>query len=342
MTTTNARPNQPAGAVILELLTGKWISQAITTAARLDLARHLSKGPASVAELAASSSANERALLGLLRALASVGIFSETEDGRFENTALSDALRADVPGSARALALFLGDAPTWNAWRELPYTIRTGKSAFKHANGSFPYEFFPKDPELAYFDEAFTNFSNQEMDAIHRAFDFSKIDTLVDVGGGQGAMLCSTLARNSRQTGILFDQPRVLEGASRVLATFGVGARCKLVGGDFFEGVPGGADGYMLKHVLFNWDDDRAVAILRSIRKAMASAGRLIIIDPVIQPGIGQTFAKFMDLEMMVLYEGGCQRTEAGFSKILGAAGFKVARVVSTDAPSSVLEALPA
>src|SRR5262249_1026434 len=161
---------------------------------------------------------------GLMRALASVGIFRERETGTFENTPLSEILRAKTPGSMRSMALFIGDTPTWNAWGDLVYTVRTGKSAFKHVNGVPPDQYFSKHPEAGlYFNDAFTGFSRQEMDAIHAAFDFSGIKTLVDVGGGLGAMLCSSLARNPEQQGILFDQPHVLGGSEAVIASFGVG-----------------------------------------------------------------------------------------------------------------------
>jgi hypothetical protein len=331
----------PAPALVLQMLTGKWISQAISTAAQLKLADYLADGSKSIDELASASKTNARALRGLLRALASVGVFAERSE-RFENTPLSDTLRTASPRSLRPLALFLGDQPTWRAWGELPYVVRTGKSGFRQAHGELPYEYFAKHPEAgSYFNEAFTSFSAQEMDAIHRIFDFSQVEVLADIGGGQGAMLASILQKNPRQKGILFEQPHVIQGAEPVIASFGVASRCEVSAGDFFEKVPSGADGYLLKHVLFNWNDDDALRILNAIRRAIPSSGRLFVIDPVIKPESGQTFAKFLDLEMMVLYDGGCQRTEAEFTRLLERARFKVQKVVDTEAPSSIIEAVP-
>jgi hypothetical protein len=342
MANTTDSTTPPPPALVLQMLTGKWVSQAISTAAQLRIPDLLAAGARSLEDLAAESQTNTRSLLGLLRALASVGVFAERSDTRFENTPMSEVLRSDAPRSMRALALFLGDQPTWRAWGELPYTIRTGRSAFRQAHGELPYEYFAKHPEAAsYFNEAFTSFSAQEMDAIHKAFDFSKTETLVDVGGGQGAMLASILRKNARQRGILFDQSHVVRGAEAIIASYEVVQRCEIMGGDFFVSVPAGAEGYLLKHVLFNWNDDDALKILTSVRRAMPPEGRLYVIDPVIQPGNGQTFAKFMDLEMMVLHDGGCQRTQAEFAKLLERAAFKMLRVVDTEAPSSIIEAAP-
>jgi hypothetical protein len=340
--TTDSPTTPPPPALVLQMLTGKWVSQAISTAAQLRIPDLLVAGPQSLEDLSTASQTNARSLLGLLRALASVGVFAERGETRFENTPLSEVLRSDVPRSMRALALFLGEQPTWRAWGELPYTIRTGRSAFRQAHGELPYEYFAKHPEAAsYFNEAFTSFSAQEMDAIHKAFEFSAAETLVDVGGGQGAMLASILRKNARQKGILFDQSHVVRGAEGVVASYEVVPRCEIVGGDFFVSVPAGADGYLLKHVLFNWNDEDALKILTNVRRAVPPKGRLYVIDPVIQPGSGQTFAKFMDLEMMVLYDGGCQRTQAEFAKLFDRAGFKLLRVVDTEAPSSIIEAVP-
>jgi hypothetical protein len=342
-TVSNPPPQLPPSLAIMQMLTGKWISQAISTAAQLNLADHLASGPKTANELAPLSRANERALCGLLRALASVGVFAETNVGEFHNTPLSETLRAKTPGSIRAMAVFFGDHPTWNAWGDLAYTIRTGRSSFEHVNGASAYEYFRKHADSTpYFNEAFSANSAQEVEAIHRGFDFSHLATLVDVGGGQGALLCSILRKNAGQNGKLFDQPHVVAGADSQIAAAGVGGRCTIVGGDFFKEVPRGADGYLLKHVLFNWNDERAIALLSSIRRAMTDDSRLFVIDPVILRGNGQIFEKFLDLEMRVLYDGGGERTEAEFRTIFKAAGLALVRMVHTESPTcSILEVAP-
>src|SRR5262249_1933239 len=154
---------------------------------------------------------------------------------QFANSPLSEALRARAPGSMRAMALLFGDHPTWAAWGELAYTVRTGKSSFERVNGSPTFEYFRKHADTTgYFNETVSANSAQETEAIHRAFDFSELESLVDVGGGQGALLCSILKRNPQQRGTLFDQPHVVVGADAVIAASGVGPRCSVAGGDFF------------------------------------------------------------------------------------------------------------
>lgn len=342
MTTPPNEPAMPPSVALVQMLSGKWISQAISTAAKLDIADHLSDGPKSLSELAENTSTHPRALMGLMRALSSIGMFTETPDSLFANTPLSSALCAEAAGSVRSLALFIGDRPSWDAWGELVHAVRTGTSAFKHVHGELPYEYFGKRAkECAYYDEAFTNFSNQEMDAVLRVTPFSNVARLIDIGGGLGTMLCASLRANPKQYGVLFDQPHIVRGAGPIIESFGVGDRCEVVGGDFFESVPQGGDGYLIKHVLFNWDDERALQILTNIRRVMSKEARLFVVDPVIRPGMGQTFAKFLDLEMMVLHDGGCQRTEHEFRELLSRAGFEILKLVDTDAPSSVIEAVP-
>jgi hypothetical protein len=342
MTTTSSSPeNLPAPLALLRMLTGKWVSQAISTAAQLNIADHLANGPKSPSELAVLSRSNERVLCGLLRALASVGVFTEDTSGQFANSPLSEALRVKAPGSMRAMALLFGDHPTWAAWGELAYTVRTGKSSFERVNGLPTFEYFRKHADTTgYFNEAFSANSAQETEAIHRAFDFSGLESLVDVGGGQGALLCSILKRNPLQRGTLFDQPHVVVGADAVIAASGVGPRCSIAGGDFFGDLPTRAGGYILKHVLFNWKDERATEILKAVRRAMAPSSKVFVIDPVILPGPGQTFEKFLDLEMRVLYEGGGERTSEEFRELFAAAGLRLDRIVHTDLPTcSILEA---
>ena len=339
--TPNRAQELPPPVAILQLLTGKWISQAISVAAELSIADHLANGALTPAELATRVDADGLSVERLLRALASVGVFAQDSTGRFENTQLSDALRGNGPGSMRAMAVFFGNHPTWDAWGELIHSVRTGESAFGRVHGMLPFEYWSKNPKAgAYFNDAMTGFSTQELGAIHRAFDFSSIQTLVDVGGGHGVLLCSSLQRNRDQYGILFDQPQVIAGAKASVAQAGVGTRCQLVAGNFFEQIPQG-DGYILKHILHDWNDAQALAILKAIRRAASSDSRLIVIEAVMATGNQPDFAKLMDLEMLVLYDGGRERTAADFSRLLAAAGFKLSQVIPTDSVASILVAHP-
>jgi hypothetical protein len=341
MTDAFRETNLPPTVAILQMLTGKWISQSISVVASLGIADHLGDTPMTARELAALAGAHEGALHRVLRALASVGVFAEEAPGRFRHTPLSSALRADAPGSMRSMAIFFGDRPTWNAWGELEHSVRTGEPSFEKVFGAPYFEYNAAHPESScHFNAAMTGFSIQEVEAIHAAFDFSSVRTLVDVAGGQGALLTSALLRSPAQRGILFDQPAVIEGAREGIARAGLAERCELVGGSFFEAIPEGADGYMMKHILHDWNDEDAAAILKNVHRAAAPGAKLFVIDAVIEPGNEPGFAKLMDLEMLVLYDGGRERTLAELEALFTASGFALERVVPTASPAAVVEAV--
>lgn len=324
---------------MLDLLAGKWVSQAITVAAELGIADRLAGGPGTVDDLAAACGAHTDSLHRLLRALASVGVFAEDDAGRFANTALSDTLRTGVPGSMRSMALMFGGRPAWAAWGELRQSIRTGDSAFKTVHGAYAFDYMKGDPEFGrIFGAAMTAFSAQELSAIHAAFDFSQVGTLVDVAGGHGAFLLSVLQRNPGQRGILFDKPEVIQLARGAVRASPAARRCALVAGDFFDEVPTG-DGYLLKHILHDWNDDLAAQILTSIQRAAEPGARLFVIDALVEPGNAPGFAKLLDLEMLVFYNGGRERTLAAVEKLFAATGFRLLRVVPTHSLMNVIEA---
>ena len=343
MSMTSGIGTAPAGtAELLNHLTGKWISQAISVAAELRIADHVADGPKTVIQLAELTECHAASLHRLLRALASVGVFAESQDGQFENTTASAALRSDIEHSMRPMARFFGDHPTWSAWGELCHSIRTGQAAFDKVHGSKFFEYLSEHPEVAeYFNDSMTTFTAREIELIPQVVDFSGIRTLVDVGGGHGIMLCSILKANPQQQGILFDQPHVLSGAEAIIAAAGVASRCELVSGNFFEYIPEGADGYLLKRVLHNWSDDDALKILKTLRRAMRASGRLFVIDPAIREGNDASFTKLLDLEIMVLYQGGRERTERQFNRLFQASGFEVVRWIDPGCASCVLEARP-
>lgn len=324
---------------VLDLLAGKWVSQAISVAAELGVADQLGAGPRSVDDLAAACGAHSDSLYRLLRALASVGVFTEDDRGRFANTALSDTLRCDAPGSMRSMAMMFGGRPAWDAWGEFRSSIRTGECAFKSVYGAYAFDYMKGDPQFGQiFGEAMTAFSAQELDAVHAAFDFSGVPTLVDVAGGHGAFLLSSLEKNPAQRGILFDQPEVIELARDKISGSPAAARCSLVAGDFFADVPAG-DGYVLKHILHDWNDDLATKILNTIHRAAKPGAKVFVIDAVIEHGNHPGFAKLLDLEMLVLFNGGRERTRSAMEKLFAAAGFRLQRVVPTHSLMHVIEA---
>jgi hypothetical protein len=327
----------PPEAVVAQMIFGKWVAMALSVAAKLRVADSLAAGPKSVPDLAAETGTHPMSLYRVLRALASVGVFAEDADGRFRQTPLSQVLRSDVPGSMRAVADYCGADWSWRPWGRLLDAVRTGRTAFDEVFGEPAFAYLAKHPdESAVFNEGMTEFSAQESPAAAEAYDFSPFGTVVDVGGGHGHLLCTILAKYPGPTGIVFDAPHVAEGATPRITAAGLERRCRAEGGDFFAAVPAG-DAYVLKHIIHDWPNDKAAAILRNCRAAARPGAKLILVEMVIPPGNGPSPGKLLDLEMLVVASGK-ERTEAEYAELLAAAGWRLKRVVPTTAPTSVIE----
>jgi predicted O-methyltransferase YrrM len=340
---TEAQHSEPpapgARRALFELIAGKWISQAISVGADLGIADILKEGPRSAAEIAKVAGASEDGVFRLLRALTSVGLLSSKPGRRFALTASGNYLRSDVPGSLRGWARFVGHAITWRPWGELAYSVRTGQPAFNHVFGMPVFDYLAEHADAAaILNEAMTSTSSIDANAVVQAYDFSDIHSLVDIGGGHGLLLATILKANPRMRGILFELPHAIDGAAALLQRAGVADRCELVGGDFFRSVPEGGDAYVLKLVIHDWDDDRAVQILRNCHRVMPPKARLILVEYVLEPGDEPDFGKFVDLEMLVLNAGGRERTEPEFRDLLAMAGFELTQIARTATPKSVIE----
>lgn len=320
------------------MMTGYWVSQMLYAAAELGLADRLAQEPRTADALASATGTHPRSLYRLLRALASVGIFSEGPDGRFALTPLAEILRSDAPGSQRAtVRMMVGQF--YEAWGGLLESLRTGRSAFEILHGQPFFAFLGQHPEQArIFDDAMTAFNERKTRAALDAYDFSDVPVLADVGGGNGANLASTLERYPAMRGILFDLPDVV--ARSGLSRSDVADRCEVVGGSFLERVPAGADAYLLRHIVHNWSDDQALAILKNVRTAMHPKARLLVVERVIPPGNEPLFGKLMDLTMLVVH-GGRERTEDEFRGLLEAADLQLTRIVPTASDVSVIEGRP-
>jgi len=320
------------------MITGYWISQAIYAAAKFSIADHLKDGPKSVDELAEITSTDAGALYRLLRALASRGIFAEGESRQFSLTPLAEPLQRDVPGSKRALALMSGDEH-FRAWAQIDYSIQTGSVAFEKVYGKPIFDYLGDKPDKAQiFDAAMVGIHGRESNAILDAYDFSDIDVIADIGGGNGSQIISILEKHPSLNGILFDLPHVIERARKQIESAGLSGRCAMATGSFFDAVPEGADAYIMRHIIHDWDDEKSLAILRNCHQAMSSDGKLLIVESVIPPGNEPFGGKFLDL-VMLLIPGGKERTEDEYRALLGKAGFELARVVPTNAEVSVIEA---
>ena len=333
----------PAQDTVLGLLTGYWVSQLIYVAARLGIADELTGGPRTVTVLAKKVGAHEPSLRRVLRALASLGIFAETANGRFKLTPLAATLRSDVKGSLRPFALMMADTYNWNAWGQLLHGTRTGQLPFDHVYGMPLFEYLREHPNAdREFSAAMASISGPEADAIARGLDFGRFKTVIDVGGAHGHLLATVLGRHRKVRGILYDQPQVVAGAaaSGFITARGIADRCSVQGGNFFTSVPAGADAYMMKYIIHDWTDDQCVRILGNCRRAMAPDGRVLVVEHVIRPGNAPDWGKLLDVNMLVL-PGGQERTREEFAALFTRAGLRLKRIHKTAAALSILEAAP-
>jgi hypothetical protein len=330
--------NLPPQVVMLQMVTASWISQSLYAAAKLGIADFLQDGSKSSDELATLTGVKAQPLYRLLRALASVGIFAEQEPGYFSLTPLAECLVSDVPGSMRALAIMCG-TEHYQAWGGIIHSLKTGESAFAHLSGMPLFEYLLQKPESArIFNQAMTSVSSIENSATITGYDFSGIHQLVDVGGGHGSLITSILQAYPKMRGILFELPPVIASAKDFITTTEVSEQCELVAGNFLEFVPSGGDAYILKNVLHNWDDERAIKILKNCHSAMKEDGKLLVVERVIPSGNEPFFGKFLDLMMMVMFSGSAERTEQEYRKLFEASGFRLSKIVSTPSEICVIE----
>jgi hypothetical protein len=329
--------------LLMNLISGKYLSQAISVAAELGVADVLGNGVKSAAEIAAAVNASEDGVYRLMRALASVGLFKPSDKRKFKLTPLGKLLRRDSVTSVRGFSCLIGHNSTWLPWGDLRHSVRTGEPAFDHVFGVPIFEYLGKTPEAsAVFDAAMTSLSTFESTAVVNACNLSRIGTIVDIAGGRGYLIAAILKANRKTRGILFDLPHVTSGAAELLRERGVAARCEIVSGDFFTSVPDGADAYIMKHIIHDWDDERAAQILRTCHRAMPSGARLLLVDVVIPTGNGLPYGKLLDLEMLVMTPRGRERTREEFRDLLKQSGFRLTRVTPTSTYLSVVEAIKA
>ena len=329
----------PGETVLTQILMGSLASQALYVGAKLGIADLLIDGPKHVNELATAADADAPSLYRVLRALASLGIFAEQDDKVFALTPTAELLRSDVPNSLRDVAIFWGEDWHWEVWGKILYSVRTGKSAWAQIHGEQVFDYFAKNEEASrIFNRAMSSFSSLATKAVVEAYDFTGINTLIDIAGGEGRLLNGVLERYPSMRGVLFDLPHVIESARQ---TTSVGDRCDYATGDFFVSVPTGGDAYIMKHIIHDWDDERALTILKNIRQAMNPGGRVLVVESVIVDGNGQDFGKLLDIEMLVS-PGGKERTAAEYEELLSRAGLRLTRIVPTKSPYSVIEAVAA
>lgn len=331
----------PPPAMLLQLLTGGWVAQTLCVLAELGVADELAGGPLGAAELAQRVGAHAGALHRLLRAAASVGVFRSEPDGRFALTPMAEHLRRSHPGSLHATAVMFGREHS-RAWCDLIGSARTGEIAFDRVYGKSWWAHLQEHPDsAAVFNRAMTDLSRQHHRALLAAYDFRPFRRIIDVGGGHGTLLSLVLGAAPAATGAVYDLPQVVAGAQATFEAAGLGARAEAIGGDFFSAVPPGADAYILSHIIHDWEEPKALAILRTIRAAIAPGGRLLLVETVIPEGDEPHLGKWLDLNMLAMV-GGRERTAREYGELYRAAGFELVRVVPTAAPISLIEGRPA
>lgn len=326
---------------LMRLINGYQVSQALHVAAILGLADQLKEGPKSYDAVAKACGADPTSLYRLLRALATVGVFHETDNKEFSLTQLGHCLTSDAPGSTRNYARWIGTPGQWRSWGNLLHSIKSGESALHFTYGMDAWTYRMQHPEeRAIFDSAMTGNSRYEAQAVLEAYNFSQFAWVVDVGGGQGLLLKTILLACPGTRGILFDQPQVVASADQTLASGDLAQRCEIIGGSFFESVPKDGDVYVMKAIIHDWDDPTSIEILRTCRRAMSATAVLVVIERVIGPPNEIPEGKFSDLNMMVQY-GALERTREEFNGLLKSGGFDMTEVVPTRSPLSIIVAHP-
>jgi SAM-dependent methyltransferase len=336
---TDNQPQDTGPARLLELYDNMIQARAIQIAAELGIGDHLAGGPRASGDLAAATSTHPEAMYRLLRLLAGCGVFTEVAPGRFGLTSLGAHLREDHPQSVRAI--MVGGGLFARVFADAMHSVRTGAATFPQTYGEPLFTYLRHHPDQgALFNAIMADFSRLQGTAVTDVYDFTGARLIVDVGGGDGALLSAILRACPQTAGVLFDQPEVADAARKQIAAGGLADRCAVVGGDFFHDTPPGGDLYLLKWIIHDWPDPQAADILRTCRRAMSPDGRLLLIEQVVPAGDTPHPSKVMDFSMLVLLQGR-ERTRDEYGALLARAGFRLTRVVQTSSPVSVIEAVP-
>jgi SAM-dependent methyltransferase len=333
------QPPIPPHVHLIQMATGCWVSRLVFAAADLSIADHLASGPKSAAEIARSTASNPRALHRFMRTLANLGMLRHDADQTFALTPLGEALKSNAAGSARSTILAMAGPWMWKSWEQFQYSLETGQTAMQKVFGMPVFDYLAEHPELGtQFSEAMVGLHGAEPSAVVAAYDFSTVKLIVDVGGATGNMLAQILARYPGPRGVLFDRSQVVADAPAFLRATGVQNRIRIEHGDFFAGVPGGGDVYILSHIIHDWNEDQSLTILDNCRKALKPGARLLIVEFVLPEGDEPHFGKLLDMVMLAI-TGGEERTVTEYGTLLAQAGLKMNRIIPTSSNVSIVEA---
>jgi hypothetical protein len=325
---------------LIQMATAHWVSRILYVAAELNLADGLAEKPTTAEELAQSTATNAPSLYRLMRALASLGLFTEGPGHRFSLTLLGQEFRT---GTIRATVLTAAGDLITKSLEQLPYSVQTGKSGFEKAFGVPFFEYLANHPvEASLFSETMVGFHGSEPASVAAAYDFSQFETIIDVGGATGNLLATILDRYPQPRGILFDLPHVVRDAPALIEARELVHRITIEAGNFFESVPTAAGAYLLSHIIHDWSEAQCLTILGNCRRTMKANSRLLIIETVLAPGDTPQSGKILDIIMLALFTGAQERSEPEYRGLLDKAGFRLARVVPTESAVSIVEAFPA
>ena len=330
----------PLHAQLIQLGTGHWLAKLIYTAAKLGIADKLADGPKSADELAGHMGLHAPSLHRFMRTLAGFGILTSAGDKRYALTSLGETLKTGAPGSARSTILtFCG--PTFvKAFDRITDSLETGGTGFEAEFGMPIFDYFAEHPdEASMFSESMVGFHGGETPAVAAAYDFSQFGTIVDVGGATGNMLSAILTHHDGPRGVLYDMPHVVADAPELLTASEIADRVTIESGSFFESVPTGGDAYILSHIIHDWSEEQCLTILANIRRAMKPDGKLLIVEFVLPEDDTPHLGKLADMIMLVV-PGGQERTPEEYDELLTKAGFSMKRVVPTESPVSIVEAV--
>ena len=330
----------PETEQLSRMLASAALSRALCTIGELGIADHIGNGaPQPVAKLAQLTGSHEPSLYRMLRFTASYGVFRETGHREFDHTRLSAALRSDAEGSFRAATrmfhrIFAG-------WDGLHHAVQTGEPSFQKVYGQPLFDYVGTHPELApIFDAGMTAFHGYETDAMLEAYDFSEIETLADIGGGNGSLLAAVLRRYPRLRGVLYDLGHVVGRTREAMQTLGLEKRCSVIEGNFFESVPEGADAYLMRHVIHDWTDEQSVRILSNCRKVIPPHGRILLVEFSVPSANEASLGKDADM-IMLAFPGGSERTEEEYRALFERSGFRLSKVTPTRSAVCVIEGRP-
>jgi hypothetical protein len=332
----------PPHVVINQMIGGHVVTRAMYAFAELGLADLLKEGPRSAEDIAPAAGAKAAPLHRLMRTMAGLGFLVEDADHRFALTPVGEALRSEAPGHARSMVRLIAGPLGWRILGEFLHSVKTGEDGSERALGQSIFDYLAASPqEATWFNEMMIAFHGEEPPAVAAAYDFSSLNTIVDVGGGTGNLLTTILQANPHLRGVLQDMPHVAAQARELIASRGLSDRCTVHEGSFFEELPKDGDAYVLSHIIHDWDEASCLKILGRCRRAMKSDSRLLLVEMVIPPGNEFHPGKISDMIMLAFTPGGCERTADEYAALFGKAGFKLSRVVPTASPVSVVEAVP-